>query len=89
MKAKMLGEVEEQRRSDPMHSLVFIASVLFPHDTTDQREGGNAATFVLEFMALTSAVFMQERNVWARQVKHLLALSGAIQIMPRGAREEQ
>lgn len=27
----------------------------------------------LEFVALTSAMFMQERNVWARQVKHLLA----------------
>lgn len=53
--------------------LCFIASILFPHDATDQREEGNAATFVLEFAALTFSMFMQERNVWARQVKHLLA----------------
>lgn len=68
----MRGRSREDLTPGPL--LCFIASILFPHDATDQRDGGNAATFVLEFVALTFAMFiMQERNVWARQVKHLLA----------------
>lgn len=60
-------------REDLTPGPLLTASILFPRDATDQRERGNAATFVLKFLALTFAMFMQERNVWARQVKHLLA----------------
>lgn len=54
----------------------FTASISFPYDATDHREGGNAATVCFggtyRVVVLTSPLFMQGRNAWARQVKHLL-----------------
>lgn len=72
MKREMLGEVEEQRRSDPRSSPVFYCLFYSLTMLLTRGKGETLLQRVLEFVALTSAIFMQDRNVWARQVKHLL-----------------